>query len=64
MHINRRDLVKVLPLGVLFPVQILNSLANEASTNLKSNPIKKNIDKVYDEAIVVDGIVITRNWSI
>ncbi|MDG2448586.1 MAG: membrane dipeptidase [Saprospiraceae bacterium] len=70
MQSKRRSLIKLLPLGALFPIQIANSFAPKISHELNSNnselisrSILKNIDHIYDNAIVVDGIVITRNWN-
>lgn len=73
MHINRRKFVKLLPLGALVPGQILGSSMPgvagisadkpSLSDHLKSTLISKNIDKVYDEAIVFDGIIIARGWN-
>ena len=69
MHIDRRNFLKVLPLGGLFSEHFLSTYANvnnstnQLPNNLQSSFMKKNIDKIYDEAIVIDGIVITRNWS-
>ncbi len=72
MKYNRRDFVRLLPLGAVLPGSILNSLGAEPDidhpSNLRSGVInpnlsQKDIDKLYDEAIVFDGIVITRNWN-
>jgi membrane dipeptidase len=67
MHIKRRDFVKILPLGTLFPGQLLNSFispsVSDKPIDLNSTLIQNNIDKVYDEAIVYDGIIIARNWN-
>lgn len=57
MNIKRREIVKMLPLGAMFPWQMMNS------DILKSSQVKDSIDKVYDNAIVIDGIVIVRNWN-
>ncbi|GAB5550509.1 MAG: dipeptidase [Saprospiraceae bacterium] len=66
MKYSRRKFVQLLPLGALLPTQLLSSIT--ASTyrhpSLSSSDyLFKNIDKVYEEAIVFDGIVITRNWD-
>jgi len=60
MPIKRRQFVKYLPLGTILPFHIQNQMQNLSSnTRLKKN----NIDKLYDEAIVVDGIIIARGWN-
>lgn len=73
MLIKRRGFVKMLPLGAIFPGSLLNSFAAGATTSnpgqtilpahLESTLSRENIDKIYDEAIVIDGIVIARNWN-
>ena len=60
MHINRRNFVKMLPLGALLPSQFLS---NFTTTLDATNQALKDIEKVYEEAIVFDGIVITRGWN-
>lgn len=57
MKTNRRNFVKTLPLCAAVSPQLLSSMAKGSYRN------NKNIDKVYDDAIVIDGIVITRNWN-
>ena len=56
MKFKRRDFIKMMPLGALIPGQILSRIKSDTSLTNRS-------DKVYDEAIVIDGIVITRNWN-
>jgi len=73
MLIKRRGFVKMLPLGAIFPSSLLNSFASGATAANPDYPIlpahleltlsSENIDKIYDEAIVIDGIVIARNWN-
>lgn len=72
MKIKRRDFVKLLPMGALLPGSYVSSFLNDTisaghypSSNgfLKVGQNFEQIDKVYDEAIVIDGIVITRNWN-
>lgn len=74
MEKKRRNLAKILSLGVLFPNQVLYSLgtalesiAPDANTSL-SNPAlmglqQKNIEELYNKAIVIDGLVIPRGWN-
>ena len=54
MSISRRNFIKVLPLGALLPSHLLSGFS---SLDLS------NSDEIYDNAIVIDGIVITRNWN-
>jgi membrane dipeptidase len=49
---NRRQFQKLLALGALAPLQ---------SFDLLTDRITKN--KVYDQAIVIDGLIIGRNWD-
>lgn len=66
MKYSRRDFVKTIPLGALIPAQLVWTVAEGTNTykpTLPSSLLNNNIDKVYDEAIVIDGIVITRNWN-
>ena len=60
---SRRNFVKTLPFAVLIPQQVLSNIVNENANALKSKSLYENIDKIYDDAIVFDGIVITRNWN-
>jgi len=72
MHIKRRNFVKILTLGGVLSEQFLtgentglNSFGavNPSSGNSKSMLMPENIDKVYDDAIIHDGLVIARNWN-
>ena len=86
MKFKRRDFLKMIPLGVLFPSQLVNSRAmrygNSESNSRKiiqvhgrsnlytfdSDPMRLGIqhitlDELYDNAIVIDGLVITRGWD-
>ncbi len=73
MLIKRRGFVKMLPLGAIFPGSLLNSFASGTTAANPDHPIlpahlestrsSENIDKIYDEAVVIDGIVIARNWN-
>lgn len=54
MNFNRRKFTKMLPVGALLSRQILKEMS---AFNLT------DIDKVYNEAVVFDGIVITRGWN-
>lgn len=69
MHIKRRKFVKMLPLGALIPGQLLSntSLPFYNENAMPSSPFdegqQNDIDKVYEKAIVIDGLVITRGWD-
>jgi membrane dipeptidase len=63
MSISRRNFVKILPLGALIPQQLLGNTAGGNANTLASGFLSEKIDKVYDQAIVIDGIIITRNWD-
>lgn len=72
MEKNRRNLVKILSLGALFPGQAANALSEifasipinqSLSNDLFSDLQKKNIDKLYKKAIVIDGLIIPRGWN-
>ncbi len=71
MPIKRRDFVKMLPLGALLPGQVLSSFPAAASTAIGQLPIadlqpnfaQEDIDSLYNKAIVVDGLIIGRNWN-
>jgi len=75
MDFKRRDFMKMLPLGVLFPGQILQNFSIGHSSNkprpgfdrrsdsLISNLQQNNIDELFDDAIIIDGLVISRGWD-
>lgn len=72
MPINRRNFLKIAPISALIPAQVFGNitdnsvvpnLENEDSAVLESTLAQIKSDKIYDEAIVIDGIVITRNWD-
>lgn len=60
MQVNRRNFVKYLPLGTLIPLQFFRR-SSQFESELRSSD--KNIDKLYEDAIVVDGIIIARGWD-
>jgi membrane dipeptidase len=61
MDSNRRTLLKLLPLGAAFPGQLISdlSLGYPEKSVIKSI----DIDELYEKAIVIDGLVITRGWD-
>jgi membrane dipeptidase len=74
MLIKRRDFAKILPVSPFLLGGFLNSCAAVATTtSSKNNSIvsvgspsslfQKDIDKLYDEAIIIDGIIIPRGWN-
>ena len=68
MKINRRDFVKILPAGAILPIPFLTSLGRGSVTSVLggttySSLLKEKIDEIYEKAIVIDGIIITRNWN-
>ena len=63
-QVGRRNLIKMLPLGVLLPCHTLNTFAGELSRRDGGTLEQKlEIDKVYREAIVFDGLLIPRGWN-
>ncbi len=68
MNNKRRNLVKALPLGALFPWQVVNGLANANSLsypvdNSTEGSPQTGVDTLYDKAVVIDGLVIPRGWD-
>ena len=66
MSIKRRKFIKMLPIGALLPTQMLSGLSSQIDlgpASLLSNNKLKNIDQLFKNAIVVDGLVISRGWN-
>ncbi len=70
MKKTRRDFAKLLSLSALFPSQLAYSFLdnNDSNTtflaNKKGVQINKNdIVKLYENAIVIDGLIISRGWN-
>lgn len=70
MERNRRNLVKILSAGALFPslsVNALTSILETVDAPTKSTLIselgKSKIENLYKNAIVNDGLIISRNWN-
>ncbi|WP_084696423.1 dipeptidase [Maribacter thermophilus] len=72
MDKNRRNIAKLLSLGTLLPSQMAYSFSSimESIPASGKGPIgmglehpKKNIEKLYNNAIVNDGLIISRNWN-
>lgn len=64
----------MLSLGAIFPSELISALSNVSdksaikenffNSNLFiSNDIEKNIDKLYEKAIIIDGLIIPKGWS-
>jgi len=70
---NRRNLFKILSLGFIFPSQTLHALSSILESidppNLnKSIPLfselqQNNIEELYKNAIIYDGLIIARGWN-
>nr|WP_299073741.1 membrane dipeptidase [uncultured Allomuricauda sp.] len=74
MEKNRRNLTKLLSLGLLFPGQIaysltsiLESIPTDGDESLLETSLSKlqdsTIDELYKKAIVIDGLIIPRGWN-
>jgi membrane dipeptidase len=72
MQIKRRDLLKLLPLGALFPWQAMSALSDKGSLGNPSGKLGEaaastndysKIDKLYEQSIVIDGLLIPRGWD-
>nr|WP_292960087.1 MULTISPECIES: membrane dipeptidase [unclassified Allomuricauda] len=72
MNKNRRNIAKMLSLGAVFPSQMAYSFSSIMESIPKNvgkpqdigsvNPLR-NIEELYKKAIVVDGLIISRNWN-
>ena len=62
MSISRRKFVKTVPLGALLSGQLFRQITADDQF-LQAQLNLSDIDKLYKEAIVFDGIVITRGWN-
>ncbi|MFK7953714.1 MAG: dipeptidase [Ekhidna sp.] len=69
MDIKRRDLLKMLPFGALFPWQVVKGFSTELEKDNFMHSLESkgssqlDIDALYKKAIVIDGIVIPRGWD-
>ena len=72
MDLKRRDFLKIMPLGVLLSGQLVNDnlwpVQNNPDTILlkpgERNSMKSSqIDQLFEKAIVIDALVITRDWN-
>lgn len=65
MNTKRRNLLKALPLGALFPWQMVDNVLNspgEFNPGLTSAE-QQDVDQLYKQAMVIDGLVIPRGWN-
>lgn len=63
MSLKRRKLIQLLSLGALMPNQILKNVSSLTKNPTPSESLIKNIDKIYEKAIVFDGLLIPRGWD-
>ncbi|MFC1513865.1 dipeptidase [candidate division KSB1 bacterium] len=72
MHIERRDFLKIIPLSVLLPGKLVYDQSVSARKNPEVIPLQSGvqnsldqnqIDQLYRKAIVIDALVITRDWN-
>jgi membrane dipeptidase len=72
MEKTRRNLAKMLSMGIVFPSQLAQGFSSimesipslEASLNpLEKKALKTNVEALYKKAIVIDGLVIPRGWN-
>ena len=64
MNFKRRDFLKVLPLSVLFPSRLVYSRSTiQGQKTIETGFQQTAIDELYDNAIVIDGLVIPRGWD-
>ena len=74
MNKNRRNLSKLLSLGVLFPSHMaysFSSIMESIDTNqevdfkneLSSLAPKTDVEELYKKAVVIDGLLISRGWN-
>ena len=61
MSLNRRHFIQMLPAGSILASQMIQG--KDSGTNKVCSKISNNMDKLYDESIVIDGIIIARNWD-
>lgn len=74
MDTQRRNLAKLLSLGVFFPGQaayslntILESIDTDSNSDISKQLLQdfgeKGIEKLFKKAVVYDGLIISRNWD-
>ena len=63
---NRRNLMKMIPPGLLLPGQILSNFSWEHrffNESLRSSSQQQKIAELFKKAIIIDGLVISRDWN-
>ena len=63
---NRRNLMKMIPPGLLLPGQILSDFSWEHeffNESLRSSSQQQKIAELFKKAIIIDGLVISRDWN-
>jgi membrane dipeptidase len=63
---NRRNLMKMIPPGLLLPGQILSDFSWEHgffNESLRSSFQQQKIAELFKKAIIIDGLVISRDWN-
>ena len=63
---NRRNLMKMIPPGLLLPGQILSDFSWEHeffNESLRSSFQQQKIAELFKKAIIIDGLVISRGWN-
>ncbi|WP_165732115.1 dipeptidase [Polaribacter sp. 20A6] len=74
MEKNRRNLIKLLSIGTIFPTQIASTFASilesvdinpnqRLSNNLITNLQDTKIEELYKKAMVIDGLIIPKGWN-
>lgn len=65
MSLQRRKLIQLMSLGALLPNQVLKGLATLSNDKdrLAQELLRAQTDKIYDDAIVIDGLLIPRGWD-
>ncbi|MFT2092435.1 dipeptidase [Paraglaciecola sp. 2405UD69-4] len=64
----RRNLTKLLSVSLLLPTQVVSAFSTSSVNNLtggNSASLPKSLDlkTLYDNAVVIDGMIITRDWN-
>ncbi len=71
MNLKRRDFLKIVPFGVMMPGQLVSGYSVSARNASAAIPLQSGartqetnkIDQLYDNAIVIDALVITSDWG-
>lgn len=65
MNNKRRNLLKALPFGALFPWQVVEGFVPSQGLNelTSATAAQQNIDELFAKATVIDGLVIPRGWD-